>query len=127
MATIGDVHTQIYTKKVELGSSMFSDYDINPISILNLLDKYRSINPAWQKGWSSIKRQDFIEDIKNKRRESVRRRRPIWMDDDTIHINLNETEPDQFHLIEYEGGNYLIGVTKDNKLQMYLLPKESKG
>ena len=127
MATIGDVHTQIYTEKVELGSSMFSDYNTNPISTHNLLDKYKSINPVWQIGRGRIKRQDFIEDIKNKRRESVRRRRPIWMDDDTIHINLNETEPDQFHLIEYEGENYLIGVTKDNKLQMYLLPKESKG
>lgn len=65
----------------------------------------------------------FIEDITRTKRVSVHRRSPVWMEDDTIHINLDETKPGQFHLIQYEGETYLVGVTQNNKLQMYLLPE----
>lgn len=126
MAIKEDAYIQIYTEKKDAHLNIFSGYDVDQISIFDLLDTYKSISPVWQIGYGGMETENFVELFKNERRESVRMRRPIWMDDDTIHINLNETEPDQFHLIEYEEGNYLVGVTKDNKLQMYLLPKESK-
>lgn len=124
MSTIGDVRTQIYVEKIDFSPEVFNPYDKNRISAINLLDEYKRLNPAWQIGQGRIKKQDFLEDIKSTIRESVRGRRPVWIDGNTIHINLNETEQGQFHLIEYEEGNYLIGVTKDNKLQMYLISNE---
>ena len=47
--------------------------------------------------------------------------RSVWMEDNVIHLNLDEITPEQFQRIQYEGKNYLVGITKKNKLQMYLL------
>ena len=45
----------------------------------------------------------------------------MWMEDNVIHLKLDEITPEQFQRIQYEGENYLVGITKKNKLRMYLL------
>lgn len=64
----------------------------------------------------------IIGDIMKRKKGLAHRQRSMWMEDDVIHINLHEINPNQFQRIQYEGENYLVGVTKKNKLQMYLLP-----
>ena len=72
--------------------------------------------------FSAASKNKNIRNIMKRKKNLEHRRRSVWMKDDVIHVNLDEINPGQFQRIEYEGENYLVGITKKNKLQMYLLP-----
>lgn len=76
--------------------------------------------PARLADFRHIGEYKVLEEIEHPRRE------PFWKEGKTISFDVNAVPRNCFFPIEFEGEQYLIGITEDEKLVMYLVPEKTR-